>query len=35
MGMSDDYAIAIRRGSTCVRIGSALFTGVTQSEVGA
>jgi pyridoxal phosphate enzyme (YggS family) len=25
MGMSGDYDVAIRRGSTCVRIGSALF----------
>lgn len=35
MGMSDDYVLAIRRGSTCVRIGSALFEGVDKSEVGA
>lgn len=28
MGMSDDFAIAVRHGSTCVRIGSALFEGV-------
>jgi hypothetical protein len=35
MGMSDDYALAIRRGSTCVRIGSALFTDAGRSEVGA
>jgi hypothetical protein len=27
MGMSDDYEIAIEEGSTCVRVGSALFRG--------
>jgi uncharacterized pyridoxal phosphate-containing UPF0001 family protein len=33
MGMSDDYALAVRRGSTCVRIGSALFEGCPANEV--
>jgi uncharacterized pyridoxal phosphate-containing UPF0001 family protein len=25
MGMSDDYEVAIEEGSTCVRIGRAIF----------
>jgi uncharacterized pyridoxal phosphate-containing UPF0001 family protein len=29
MGMSGDYEIAIEEGATMVRIGSALFEGVT------
>jgi hypothetical protein len=28
MGMSNDYAVAIEEGATCVRIGSALFAGL-------
>lgn len=34
MGMSGDFALAIQAGSTCVRVGSALFEGVTSGEVG-
>ncbi len=30
MGMSDDFEIAIAEGATMVRIGSALFTGISQ-----
>lgn len=35
MGMSDDYALAIQHGSTCVRIGSALFEGLSTRRIGA
>lgn len=28
MGMSEDFALAVRHGSTCVRVGSRLFEGV-------
>lgn len=31
MGMSDDFEIAIEEGSTCVRIGGALFAGVEKA----
>jgi PLP dependent protein len=33
MGMSEDYEIAIESGSTCVRVGSALFADVTTAEL--
>ena len=34
MGMSDDFEIAIRCGSTCVRVGSALFEDVPTHDDG-
>jgi len=33
MGMSNDFAVAIEEGSTCIRIGTALF-GIRQYETG-
>lgn len=32
MGMSGDFALAIEEGSTCIRVGSALFGGRTQAQ---
>jgi uncharacterized pyridoxal phosphate-containing UPF0001 family protein len=34
MGMSNDFAVAIEEGSTCIRIGTALF-GTRQVPAGA
>ena len=34
MGMSNDFAVAIEEGSTCIRIGTALF-GKRQYAAGA
>ena len=35
MGMSDDFEIAVEEGSHIVRVGSALFAGLSGTEVGA
>lgn len=35
MGMSEDFPIAVRAGSTCVRVGSALFSGISAPQVRA
>jgi len=32
MGMSGDFEVAIEEGATMVRIGSALFEGISQSS---
>jgi hypothetical protein len=32
MGMSGDFEVAIEEGATLVRVGSALFDGLTNSE---
>lgn len=35
MGMSDDLEIAVEAGSHCVRVGSALFEGLSNTEIAA
>ena len=35
MGMSDDFEQAIEEGATIVRVGSALFEGLTEREADA